>query len=106
VPLIDSRLRVVALSDAFQLRLHFILVLCHPRVSWRHQRVATYVVLVVVLYDGIDYFPPSLVCATNCMDDLAPAPYIPDHSLRKGRVSERDVMGYVLLPHEPRLRLV
>ena len=29
-----------------------------------------------------------------------------NHPLRDGRVSERDVMGYALLPLEPRLRLV
>ena len=75
-----------------------------PRVLWRHQRVATYVVLVVVFDNGVDYFPPPLVRASNGMGDLVP--YISDHPLRDGRVSERDVRGYVLLPLEPRLRLV
>ena len=38
------------------------------------------------------------------MDDLVLN--VSYHPLRDGRVSERDVMGYVLLPVEPRLRLV
>ena len=67
-------------------------------------RVAAYVVLVVVLHHGVDYFPPPLVRASNGMDDLVL--YMSNHPLRKGRVSERDVVGYVLLPLEPRLRLV
>ena len=95
---------VVGLSDALQLRLHLRLVLFLLRALRRHQRVATYVVLVVVLYNGVDYFPPPLVRASNGMDDLVL--YMSNHPLRDGRVSERDVMGYVLLPLAPLLRLV
>ena len=103
-PIGDARLRVVGLSDALQLRLHLHLVLFLRRVLRRHPRVATYVVLVVVLYIGVDYFLPHLVCASNDIDELVL--HMSNHSLRDGRVSERDAMGYVLLPLEPRLRLV
>ena len=97
-------MRVVGLSDALQLRLHLRLVLFLLRVMWCHQRVATYVVLVVLFYSGVDYVPPPLIRASNGMDDLVL--YMSNHLLRDGRVSARDVMGYVLLPLEPRLCLV
>ncbi len=70
----------------------------------RHLRVAADVVLVVALHHGVDYIPPLLISASNGMDDLVL--YMSNHPLRDGRVSERDVVGYVLLPVEPRLRLV
>ena len=61
-------------------------------------------VLAVVLYNGVDYFPPPLVRASNGMDDLVLD--LSSHPFRDGRVPERDVMGYVLLPLQPQLRLV
>ena len=48
-PLVDPRLRVVALSDALQLRLYLRLVLFLARAVRRHQRVAAYPFLVVAL---------------------------------------------------------
>ena len=59
VPSIDSRLRVVGLSDALQFRLHLRLVLLLLRVLRRHQRVATYVVLVVALIQRRQLLPSA-----------------------------------------------
>ena len=61
VPLVDPRLRIVALSDAFQLRLHLRLVLFLPRVVRRHQRAAVYVFLAVVLLPR-HLRPPTTSC--------------------------------------------
>ena len=97
-------MRVVGIVGALQLSNHLCLVLFIIRVLRHHQRVAPYVVRVVALYNGVHYCPPPLVRASNGMGDLVL--HISNHPLRDGRVSERDVMGYVLRPLEPRLRLV
>ena len=88
------------LSSCFFTSVWFLLF----RILRRYLRAAAYVVLVVVLYNSVDYSPPPLVRASNCHDDLVL--YMSDHPLRDESVSERDVVGYVILPPEPRLRLV
>ena len=103
-PIVDPRLRVVALAVALQLRLYLRLVLFVPRAVRRHQRVAAYVFLAVVLHHAIYDLPPLLVRAAYGVDDLVLD--MSNHPLRGGRVSERDITGYVRLHFEPRLRLV
>ena len=70
---------------------------------WRHQRVAAYVVLVVVLHHGVDYFPPPLVRASNGMDDLILI--CPIILSARGACLSVMLWATFLLP-EPRLRLV
>ena len=86
-------MRVVALSDALQLRRYLRLVLFRPRVARRYQRVATYVCLIVVLHHAIYDLPPLLARAAYGVEDLVID--ISSHPLLDGGVSERDIMGYV-----------